>query len=103
MNIFNEYRTYIHDNPKKFWFKRKLYGWGWTPVTWQGWLVILGFIAILVFDAFRTAAPLSSTDIPPIAFLLRLALYVTVLIAICYKKGEKPKWQWGLPKKDIQK
>lgn len=98
MNIFNEYRAYMKDNPKGLWFKRKLYGWGWTPVTWQGWMAILGFIVILVTDSIRTAQPLSSTDVPPIAFLLRIVLYVGVLMAVCYKKGEKPKWQWGPPK-----
>lgn len=98
MNILNEYSAYMKDNPKGLWFKRKLYGWGWTPVTWQGWSIILGFIVILVVDSIRTAGPMSPTDLPPIAFVLRVLLYVAVLIALCYKKGEKPKWQWGLPK-----
>lgn len=32
-------------------------------------------------------------------FLLPIALLTTALIRICYKKGETPRWQWGLPKK----
>ena len=23
---------------KSYWFKARLYGWGWVPVKWQGWL-----------------------------------------------------------------
>jgi hypothetical protein len=23
----------------KLWFKAKNYGWGWYPITWQGWLI----------------------------------------------------------------
>ncbi len=28
----------------KYWFKAKNYGWGWYPATWQGWLILAGFI-----------------------------------------------------------
>jgi hypothetical protein len=28
------------------WFRRKSFGLGWTPCTWQGWLVVLGFVAL---------------------------------------------------------
>lgn len=34
-HMFKNYLDYIRDNPHGYWFKRKLYGWGWTPVTWQ--------------------------------------------------------------------
>ncbi len=98
MNIFETYIAYLKDNPEHLWFKRKLYGWGWTPATWQGWLAILVFLGVLALDYFFIAPPLPAPDVPPIAFLLRTALYVGVLIALCYKKGEKPRWQWGLPK-----
>lgn len=97
MNIFNKCIAYLKDNPEHLWFKRKLYGWGWTPVTWQGWMAILVFLGILALDYFFTVAPLLVSDVPPVAFLLRTALYVGVLVALCYKKGEKPRWQWGMP------
>lgn len=25
----------------KLWFKAKNYGWGWYPVTWEGWTVTI--------------------------------------------------------------
>lgn len=96
-NIFNRYTAYLKDNPEHLWFKRKLYGWGWTPATWQGWMAILVFLGILALDYFFIEAPLPAPDVPPVAFLLRTALYVGVLVALCYKKGEKPRWQWGMP------
>lgn len=34
--------------PKQLWFKRKTYGWGWVPVTWQGWLLTFGYVALLL-------------------------------------------------------
>jgi hypothetical protein len=30
-------------------------------------------------------------------FLTRVLLWAIALIFVCYLKGEKPKWQWGIP------
>lgn len=27
------------------WFRAKRYGWGWRPVTWQGWAVVAVWVA----------------------------------------------------------
>lgn len=45
--MIKEYIAYLKDNPQGYWFKAKLYGWGWAPVKWQGLLVIAISIAIL--------------------------------------------------------
>jgi len=37
--MLKKYIAYLKDNPKRYWFKAKMYGWGWTPVKWQDWLV----------------------------------------------------------------
>lgn len=89
-NIFKEYNEYLKDNPKGYWFKRKLYGWGWTPVKWQGWFSI--FVYILLLFIF-----ISINDNPKI-MLLPVIFLTILLIFICYKKGEKPRWQWGFNK-----
>jgi len=47
------YLEYLKDNPNKYWFRRKLYGWGWTPATWQGWLTLLIFILIIPLNFYR--------------------------------------------------
>jgi len=39
--MIKEYIAYLKDNPQGYWFKAKLYGWGWDPAIWQGWLVLL--------------------------------------------------------------
>lgn len=77
------------------WFKRKKYGWGWTPVTWQGWATLILYIILMVwiFNIF----PLSEKIISKENFL-PLALWfdtTVILVWISYKKGESPKWQWG--------
>ncbi len=80
---------------KKLWFKRKTYGWGWVPVSWEGWLVILAYTVLIIdifkdVDKFADSAPAGFWAITPRFFVLTLAL-----IFICYRKGEKPKWTWG--------
>ena len=30
------------------WFGRKRFGWGLRPVSWQGWVVTLAYVAIVV-------------------------------------------------------
>jgi hypothetical protein len=88
------YVRYAKDNPQGLWFKRKLYGWGWTPVKWQGWLVILGYI-VLVFLSALTIDDSSPRNEVAFTFVLPVILLTSALIIICYKKGEKPRWQWG--------
>lgn len=41
------------DQKRIFWFRAKEYGWGWYPATWEGWLVLLVFIALWIFAAVR--------------------------------------------------
>ena len=82
------------DVANKYWFKRKLYGWGWTPSGWQGWLIISIYILLVAAFAFT----IDETSPPKeIVFtcLLPITLLTVSLIRICYAKGEKPKWQWG--------
>jgi hypothetical protein len=74
----------------RYWFPAKRYGWGWgPPATWQGWLVLLGWMAAFV-AAIRFLMPRH----PGL-----LAAYVVamsaLLLLICYAKGEPPAWRWG--------
>jgi len=78
---------------KKIWFKRKLYGWGWTPTTWEGWLVILLWVIIFI-------SLVQTMDHEWLKNIVFMIIMISILIFICYKKGEKPKWQWGQDKID---
>ncbi len=97
MNIIKEYVRYLKDNPEGYWFKRKLYGWGWEPATWRGWLVLLGYVVAVALFAL-TIDDNSPTREIAFSFVFPVALLTIILLGICYKKGEKPRWQWGFPK-----
>ncbi|HEY5588828.1 MAG TPA: hypothetical protein VIK86_07725 [Candidatus Paceibacterota bacterium] len=96
MNLFKKHIEYWKDNPNGYWFKRKLYGWGWTPVKWQGWFVIAIFLLFILVSSFDMKSNSGSTYTEITWFLFKVVLSVIILIFICYKKGEKLKWQWGL-------
>lgn len=97
--MFEEHIAYLKDNPKGYWFKAKLYGWGWVPVKWQGWAVIGAYIAAVAFFAFTIDKSSPAQEVV-FTFLLPITLLTFTLIRICYLKGEKPRWQWGPLKKD---
>ena len=93
--MFKKYIDYIKNNPEGYWFKRKLYGWGWTPAKWQGWIVMAVFIILILVDSFILDLNPEPTLTQTNLFFIKIILNVAVLILICYKTGEKPKWQWG--------
>ena len=75
----------------KYWFPAKRYGWGWGPPrTWQSWLVLLGFFALLAAGALVFLPKLQTGY-----FLAYTTVLVVGLIAVCYVTGEPPKWRWG--------
>ncbi len=80
---------------KTYWFRRKTFGWGWYPVTWQGWFVIIAFLVLDVGNVYRLDLKHGSSSVVVREFILETVLLVGILIWICYRTGEKPKWQWG--------
>jgi hypothetical protein len=79
---------------KEFWFSAKRYGWGWgLPRTWQGWAVLGAFVLFLVFGSV-----LFPPAEKPWFFGIYTAVLCLLLLAICYAKGERPRWRWGADK-----
>ena len=76
---------------KPYWFRAKRYGWGWgLPLTWQGWIVFALFFILFALGVFL---------FPPNAKLGFFLSYMVILslafMAICWLKGEPPRWRWG--------
>ena len=99
MNVVGRYIEYLKDNPERYWFKRKLYGWGWTPATREGWATLAFFIAVYAWLLVSFLKRPEPTDTDVFRFFAEISLWVALLIGVCYKTGEPPKWQWGIPGK----
>lgn len=81
----------------QLWFKAKRFGWGWTPASPEGWVVVVLFLAGLMGS---TIALVRFRPMPPSPamvgeHLLLACVLAASLIGICYKTGEKPGWRWG--------
>lgn len=79
---------------KRLWFKRRRYGYGWTPVTWQGWVSIIVFLAIVILGMLPLLANPYSTALLWL-YLTTVITSVVILVAISASRGPRPKWRWG--------
>lgn len=79
---------------KQLWFRAKRYGWGWYPVTWQGWTITLGYVGLIFLFASVVEKDATTEDLILIYFI-PLILATGVFVGIAYKTGEKPRWRWG--------
>ncbi len=76
---------------QKYWFPAKRYGWGWgLPSVWQGWAVLGVFFVLLVAGSVVLLPTRGST-----IFIAYSALLCLLLVAVCWLKGEPPRWRWG--------
>jgi hypothetical protein len=79
----------------RYWFKPKRYGYGATPVTWQGWCAIAVFVLVMI--VFNGALRLTEKHYWALAVLFTFdAIAVAAFVVICKRrtKGEW-RWRWG--------
>ncbi|MDO8555910.1 MAG: hypothetical protein Q7R96_01920 [Nanoarchaeota archaeon] len=73
----------------RLWFKAKCFGWGWFPCSWEGWVLTLVFLVIVVYLSIYTSW---------MSFLrgwFVVGVLTGLLIGVCWLKGERPRWRWG--------
>jgi hypothetical protein len=90
-------------NPTKdnLWFKNKTYGYGWTPASRNGWIVILIFVTFLLLQVVdlvnKLEAGMNST-LSVLFYIFNLALALITFWTVAILKGEKPRWSWKTKK-----
>lgn len=83
---------------KRYWFLAKKFGLGWSPATWEGWVITLVYIYALTVDII---ALVHSSGYAFLRYLLN-ALFLTLFyIAVCYVTGEKITWRFGKKRKSL--
>ena len=78
-----------------YWFKPKRYGYGATPVTWQGWLLTIAAAAATAFSVFKLMeAPADLARV--VVWLALVALSVVVLVIVSRRKTDGEwRWRWN--------
>ena len=94
MNIIKEHIEHLQNNPEGYWFKRKLYGWGWTPATKEGWLTILAYTGFVLWFVYNLDQKSEHVDWV-IELALPFGVATLVLLVTCYQTGEPLRWSWG--------
>ena len=89
----------------KIWFVPKKYGYGYIPVTWQGWLMTAKYVIGLVLIAFTDGlvslsqnggviTSWQSADV--LRLILDFALWTAIFMLFVFKYSEgELKWRWG--------
>jgi hypothetical protein len=79
----------------EYWFKPKRYGYGATPVTWQGWVVTLGTVLAMVAVSLYLRLMAKSLW-ALVALLIFDAVAVSILVIISHRKTQGEWcWRWG--------
>lgn len=81
----------------KYWFKSKRFGWGFVPISWEGWLsvsILLGLIYLVAYLNGIFEEPISSKQALSFSFDVFLILLVTHPFHQKRSK-DKIKWRWG--------
>jgi hypothetical protein len=79
----------------RYWFRPKRYGYGATPVTWQGWCSTVAFVLVMI--GFNGTLRLAEKHYWALAVLLAvdaIAIAVFVIVSKHRTDGEW-RWRWG--------
>ena len=81
----------------RYWFKPKRYGYGATPVTWEGWAVTGAGVAIVVIACLWLLSELGAVGLANwLAFIAVAVVTVAALsIVSAYKTDGVWRWRWG--------
>lgn len=77
------------------WFEEKHYGWGWMPITWQGWGIVFIYAGSVYLEVVRIGSAAVSAREALGALSPRLVGMTILLIAICWLTGGTPRLRWG--------
>jgi hypothetical protein len=80
----------------EFWFKPKTYGYGATPVTWQGWLVTGAALIVLLASSMLITVFEHQSLLSVFALIAIDVLCLAALLIVSRRKtrGEWH-WRWG--------
>lgn len=85
---------------EKYWFRARKYGYGWSPSTWQGYLVVILYLGGNIYYLLDSLPGAQSEVDIFFRFVPKVLIFSAMLIIITYLKGEPVAWQWGKEEKN---
>lgn len=78
---------------KRYWFKKKSTGLGWTPATWEGWaVVILYFVGVFSLGMMLPEGAGENENVR--SFVFGLITLTVLLLIISFRFGEPINWRF---------
>jgi hypothetical protein len=83
-------------DPRTPWFRPKSYGWGAYPITWQGWVMVVAYVAALLVLGMLTFKQEHTQPWIWAVFVAGVTVLTLGLIVISRRRTEGDwRWRWG--------
>ena len=79
----------------EYWFKPRQFGYGVTPITWQGWLVTVATLIVVIGSAMMVPLFADKTRWVFVIVPIDLLAIVALLIVSRLKTDGEWRWRWG--------
>ena len=81
----------------RYWFRPKRYGYGATPVNWQGWAATFGMVAVLVGSVLLMNRLVDRSNLS--VWLIWAGVIAAIMLGfveLCRRKTDGEwRWRWG--------
>lgn len=78
------------------WFKPKRYGLGAAPSSWEGWTLVVAYLAGVALAGYFTGLPTERTGEQPFTFVIITLALTAVFVIVAWRKTEGGwRWRWG--------
>jgi hypothetical protein len=77
-----------------YWFKPKRYGYGATPVTWEGWAVTLGTVIAMVVVSLCLRLTERNYWVSAAVFAFDAAALFALFVVVRRKTDGEWRWRW---------
>ena len=79
----------------RYWFRPKRYGYGATPVTWEGWAITLGAVLAMLGGLALPALPSQSAWALVATIAFDAAVLAALVVVSRRKTAGEWRWRWG--------
>jgi Na+/melibiose symporter-like transporter len=81
----------------RYWFRPKRYGYGATPVTWEGWALTVGIVAVVALPIVAMNLLADRSNVGAwLAWAAFIVIAVFWMVRISRQRtDDKWRWRWG--------